>query len=440
MSKEMINLCEFVLQTAKDAGADDCRVTFSKRRFVDVQYREGKPENVKEATTQSIDVDIFVNGRYSAQNSADLRRESLKSFVVNVIETAKLLEEDPYRSLPDPTYYEGRKDIDLQILDPGYQKITPELRHNMARELEGSCLEAGGDKAISVTSEVYDDFREETILTSNGFLGETKSTVCYAFAEMTSQDEADRRPHSYDFAVARALTKLPSCKEIGKKAAARTLELMGAKKLATETLPIIIENRNVGRVLYGFISAMNGWALQQKRSFLLDKKGEKLGSDVFTIVDDPHIVGALGSCLYDGDGFATKKRLMIENGILNEYYIDWYRSRKLGVEPTTGDTSNLILPPGKRSVAEIMKDLGWGILINGFIGGNSNSNTGDFSVGITGTLFENGELSQAVAEMNIADNNLEFWKKLAEAANDPWKYSSWQLPSLVFTDVVVSGV
>jgi len=440
MSKEMINLCEFVLKTAKDAGADDCRVSFSKSRFVEVQYRERKPENVKEATTQGIGIDIFVNGRYSAQNSADLRKDALKAFVVNVVETAKLLEEDPYRSLPDPKYYEGRMNIDLQISDPGYKKITPELRHSMAKELEGSCLEAGGEKAISVTTQVYDDFSEETILTSNGFMGETESTVCYALAEMTAQDEGDRRPNGYHYAVNRALKKLPSCTDIGKKAADRTMELMGGKKLGTETLPIIIENRNVRRVLNGFVSAMRGWALQQKRSFLLDKKGQKLGSDVFTLVDDPHIVGALGSRLYDGDGFATKKRSMIENGVLNEFYIDWYRSRKLEVEPTTGGTSNLILPPGKRSIAEIMKDLGRGILINGFIGGNSNSNTGDFSIGITGTLFENGELTQAVAEMNIADNHLEFWKKLAEAANDPWMYSSWQMPSLVFKDVVVAGV
>ena len=95
MSKEMINLCEFVLKTAKDAGADDCRVAYSKSRFVDVQYREHKPENVKEATTQGIDIDIYVNGRYSSQNSADLRKDALKAFVVNVVATAKLLEEDP---------------------------------------------------------------------------------------------------------------------------------------------------------------------------------------------------------------------------------------------------------------------------------------------------------------------------------------------------------
>lgn len=439
MSKEMMNLCEFVLKTAKDAGADDCRVSFSKRRFVEVQYRERKPENVKEATTQGMGVDIYVNGRYSSQSTADLRKDTVKTFVVNVIKAAKLLEKDPYRSLPDPKYYKGRKDIDLQLFDPDYKKVTPELRHTMASELEESCLEAGGDRVISVTSEVYDDFREETILTSNGFLGETQSTVCSAFAEMTAQDEGDRRPNGYHYAVGRSLLKMPPCEDIGKKAAARTLELMGAKKIATETVPIIIENRNVGRVLNGLISAMDGWALQQKRSFLLDKKGEKIGSDLFTLIDNPFIVGGLGSRLYDGDGFATKKRVMVDNGVLNEYFIDWYRSRKLGVEPTTGGTSNLILPPGKRSVKQIMKDLGRGFLINGFIGGNSNSNTGDFSVGITGTLFENGELTQAVAEMNIADNHLKFWDKLAEVANDPWPYSSWQMPSLVFSDVVVSG-
>ena len=440
MSKEMINLCEFVLKTAKDAGADDCRVALSKSRFVEVQYREHKPETVKEATTQGIGIDIYVNGRYSAQSSSDLRKDALKSFVSNVIETAKLLEEDPYRSLPDPKYYEGRKNIDLQILDSKYKTITPELRHSMAKELEESCLEAGGEKAISVTSQVYDELNEETILTSNGFNGETKSTTCFAYAEMTAQDEGDRRPNGYHYAVNRALNKLPSCKDIGKKTASRTLDLMGGKKLKTETLPIIIENRNVGRILNGFVSAMRGWALQQKRSFLLDKKGEKLGSDVFTLIDNPHIIGGLGSGLYDGDGFATKKRSMVEKGVLKEYYIDWYRSRKLEVEPTTGGTSNLLIPPGKRSVAEIMKDLGHGILINGFIGGNSNSNTGDFSIGITGTLFENGELTQAVAEMNMADNHLEFWKKLVEAANDPWTNSSWRMPSLVFNDIVVAGV
>jgi len=144
--------------------------------------------------------------------------------------------------------------------------------------------------------------------------------------------------------------------------------------------------------------------------------------------------------LFDMDGFALKKRVMVDEGVLKEFFVDWYYSRKLGWEPTTSGPSNLIIPPGKRSVEDIMKDLGRGIFITGFIGGNSNSTTGDASIGIVGQLFDGGKLVQAVSEMNIADNHLKFWNKLVEAANDPWIYSSQRFPSLVFEDVVVSGV
>lgn len=185
---------------------------------------------------------------------------------------------------------------------------------------------------------------------------------------------------------------------------------------------------------------MSGRNIQQKQSFLADKKGQKIASEHLTLIDDPLVVGGLGSRLFDGDGFAAKKRVMIESGVLKEFYINWYYSRKLGCEPTTAEDSNLIIPPGKRSVEEIMKDLGRGILITGFLGGNSNSTTGDASIGITGKLFEEGEPVQAVAEMNIAGNQLEFWHKLSEVANDPWIYSSQRTPSLVFTGVVVAGI
>lgn len=440
MSAELKDLGEFVLETAKKAGAGDCQVTLSNRRFVSVAYRKGKPENVTEATTQNIDIELFVGGRYGVQSTKDVRSDALESFVLNGVESIRFLEKDPHRSLPAPRYYEGRKNMDLRILDPVREQLTSEQRHAAAKSLEAACLEAGGDNSISASVQVTDSFVEETVLNSSGLLGEMKSTAFNTYVEMTARDEGARRPTGYYYLSSCTEADLPSGPEIASAAAAQTQSLMGGKKLPTETLPIIIENRVAGRVLNGFVSAMNGWALQQKRSFLLGKKGEKIGSDVFALEDNPHLPGALGSRLYDSDGLATRKRTMVDKGVLKEYYINWYRSRKLGVEPTTGSTSNLILPPGKRSVQTIMKDLGRGIFVNGFIGGNSNSNTGDFSMGITGTLFENGKPVHAVAEMNIADNHLEFWRKLSEAADDPWRYNTWRMPSLVFTDVVVAGV
>ena len=291
-----------------------------------------------------------------------------------------------------------------------------------------------------MTAEEQDSYRESFIITSNGFTGHRESTVFVIVAEMTAQGKGDRRPSSYEYAVTVNKKDLPKPEKIGVKAAQRTLDLIGGKKLKTETLPIIIENRNVGRIFGGFLQAMFGRSIQQKQSFLADKKGQKVASKLLTLIDDPFVVGGLGSRLFDGDGFATKKRTMIDAGVLKEFYIDWYYGRKLGWEPTTGGPSNLVVPPGKRSVKEIMKDLGRGILITGFIGGNSNSTTGDASIGIVGQLFEGGQPVQAVSEMNIAGNHLKFWNQLVEVANDPYPYSSVRFPSLVFEDVVVAGI
>lgn len=440
MKKEMYDLSEFSIKNAKAAGADECRVQIDSERFVEISYRNHKPENIKEASKKELSVEIFVNRRYSRQWTSDLRMNALKTFISNAVNATRFLAEDPFRILPDPKYYQGRAKVDLETNDPDYKNLTAEGRHHLVQTIENSCLKKGGDKTISVTAQEYDNRYESVMVASNGFDGYRQATVYWAGAEMTMQGKGDRRPNGYNFVASVSQKGLPPAEAIGELAAKRTFDLLGGKKIKTETLPIIIENRNVPRIMYGFLSAMYGRNIQQKRSFLADKKGQKIGSKHFTIIDDPLLKGGLGSHLYDGDGFAAKKRTMIQKGVLKDFYVDWYYSRKLGWEPTAGRPSNIIVPPGKRSIAEIMKDLGRGILITGFIGGNSNSTTGDASVGIYGKLFEGGTPVQTVVEMNIADNHLKFWQKLSEVADDPWIYSSWRTPSLVFTDVVVSGV
>jgi PmbA protein len=440
MNKELYDLAAWTIKTAKAAGAENCRVGIDSQRFVNISYRERKPENIKEASTRNLGIELFVNGRYSSQSTSDLRQNALKVFIANAVATTKLLAEDPYRTLPDPKYYQGRAELDLGLVDPDYKKFTPEERHSMVKAVEESCLEKAGPKVISVMAGEYDSHQEYILMASNGFEGYSEATVYQAGAQVTVQDEGDRRPMGFNYVVSVKRKDMPSPAKIGAEAAERTLDLLGGKKIKTETLPIIIENRNVPSILNGFLQAMLGSNIQQKRSFLADKKGKNIGSNCFTIIDDPFVKGGLGSQLFDGDGFATKKRTMVESGMLKDFYLDWYYSRKLGWEPTTGGPSNLVISPGKRSVKEIMKDLGKGIFIAGFIGGNSNSTTGDASIGIIGKLFENGEPVQSVAEMNIAGNHLEFWNKLVEVANDPWVYSTWRMPSLVFKDVVVSGI
>lgn len=439
MNNDMLDLCAWTIEEAKRVGVKESKVSVSRSRSVELRYRQRRPETVKEATEQSLSLQVYADGKYSAQGTADLRKDSLRQFIANAVATTRLLAEDPHRCLPEPKYYEGRVTLDLKINDPAYSQWTPEARHAFARAMEDACLETGGDKVVSVTAGGYDEYHESAVMTSNGLEGFTASTGYSAGATMTARDEGERRPAGYYYVSTRNRQTIPDPALIGRTAAVRTLALLGAQKAPTETLPVIIENQGASRLLRGLVGALSGAAIQQKRSFLADKKGQSIASPQLTVIDDPLLIAGLASELYDGDGFAARQRTILQAGMLKEFLVDWYYGRKLGWEPTTGGTSNVLIPPGRRSVTEIMQDLGRGILVTGFLGGNSNSTTGDFSVGISGTLFENGQPVQAVAEMNIADNHLSFWKKLAEVANDPWEYSSWRMPSLVFHNVVVAG-
>jgi PmbA protein len=135
MNKEMLDLASLAIDTAKRAGANACRAAISSQRNVEVSYRERKPETIKEASTRDLQITLFVDGRYSAQGTSDLRPQALSRFITDAVAMTRLLAEDPYRSLPDPKYYAGLVERDLGLCDPAYARMEPAHRHDMARAI-----------------------------------------------------------------------------------------------------------------------------------------------------------------------------------------------------------------------------------------------------------------------------------------------------------------
>jgi PmbA protein len=179
--------------------------------------------------------------------------------------------------------------------------------------------------------------------------------------------------------------------------------------------------------------------VQQKRSFAEGKIGARLGSALLDLQDDPLVVRGLGSRLYDGEGIAARSFPIFEAGVLKSYYVDSYYGRKLGIPPTTGRTSNLTWKRGARTQAQLLADAGEGILVTGFLGGNSNGTTGDFSLGVRGFRIRGGKIAEPVGEMNVSGNHLELWNRLAAVGDDPYRYSSMRTPTLVFEGVQFAG-
>lgn len=434
---KLVDLADRAVEHLKKSGAKEAAVVIGRGRSVECEIREKKVEKLQESAAASLSVAVYADGRYSGHSTNDLRWEKVSKFLDDALAMTKLLEPDPFRQLPDPKLYANRPDMDLGMADSGYGKLETSTRKKTAREIEDAAL-AGGDNIQSVTSFFSDGWGETFRVTSNGFRDREEYTSFSAGAEVTVRD-GDKRPEDYWYVSARKLAGVTDPPALGKMAAERALSRVGAKKIPGGSMDILVENRAAGRLLGFFLAATTAGALQQKRSFLDGKLGKKVVTDKLTVTDDPLIPGALGSRRWDGEGISAKKMAVLEKGVLKSYFVDTYYGRKLGIEPTTGGWSNLVIEPGTESFGALVKKMKRGIVVTSFLGGNSNSLTGDFSTGIQGWLVENGERAYPVSEMNLSGNHLDFWDKLSAIGTDPWLYSSVRIPSLMFEGVSVSG-
>ncbi|HUU45466.1 MAG TPA: TldD/PmbA family protein [Acidobacteriota bacterium] len=438
-STERLALAHWAVDQAKKSGADEAAVNVSNSRDIEVEIREQKVDKLKESTQNSLSIDVYVNQRYSSQSTNDLRKDSLSRFISEAVAMAKYLTEDEYRRLPDPKYYEGRKETDLKIYDDSYDALTSAERVEFARAVE-EAARSRSDRIITCTAGFSDSEFESAKVHSNEFEGTTRGTVYSAGAEATVRGEGDGRPSDWEWRTFRFRKDMPAPEELGRGAVDRALTKVGQKKMESGVYEMVIDNRSASRFLGSLQGPMRASSIQQQRSFLADRLGEKIASDAFTLIDDPFVVSGFGSRLYDGEGMATQRRVMIDKGVLKSYYVDCYYGRKLGMEPTIAGPTNMVFAYGDKSLEELVAQMQRGILITGFIGGNSNSTTGDFSLGIIGTYVENGQRVRPVNEMNISGNLTDALNNLVAMGNDPWVYSSLRRPSMHFRDIQFSGV
>ncbi len=435
---DKLKLAHWASEFAQKQGASQTKVSVSNSRNVEIEVRENKLEKLKETTQNSLSLNIYLNHKYSGHFTNDLRQESLEKFIKEAVAATKYLSVDEFRELPDPKYYPKDKNLDLNILDSEYDKLDTDKRVEIAKELEQSAV-SQSDKIISATGGCYDSLSFSAMVMSNGFEGIRESSFFTVGASVTAKDK-DARPEDWAYVSNRFYNKLPNASKLGKEAAERALRKIGQKKIESGKFQMLVENRVANRLVGMFTGPMGARSLQQKNSFLEGMLGKKIASDKLTIIDDPFINGGFGSRLYDGDGIASEKRVMIEKGVLKNYYIDNYYGKKLGLEPTSSGTSNLVFDYGKRSLQDMIKSVDKGILVTGFNGGNSNGTTGDFSFGISGMLIEKGILIHPVYEMNITGNAKDFWNKLVEMGNDVYENSSWRRSSMLFDDIYFAGL
>lgn len=438
ISIEYKKLAKWAMNFGLKQGCQEVRISVYNGSDTELEVRDEQLDKLQQSSENQLVFNAFVDGRYGSFSTNRLEKKELSRFIEKAVESVRYLAVDECRKLPEPSLYFKGGMVSLDMYDKKIMGINPDEKLAIVKAAASEIL--GSDpRIISVQSSWNDGCSFSYIVASNGFEGENEVSYYSLSVSVSIKGEGEARPESYWYDQALTFDELKK-QGIGKVALERALKKLGQKKVASGRYKMLVDNMNSGRLFSPLISAINGFSLQQKNSFLLDKKDQKVISDKITVLDDPHVPHSFGSKYFDNEGVATEKRYIFNKGVLETYFIDTYSGLKMGIPQTIGRPSRMIMELGSKNMDEIVAGVDKGILVTGFNGGNSNSSSGDFSFGIEGFLIENGKMTQPVTEMNITGNLLTLWSNVIEAGNDPLKNNATQIPSILFDDVDFSGL
>lgn len=438
LTPQEIALARHCLEYARSQGADAVRITLTKSLLNLVGVLNGEVDKTSHALDRSLQLQLFAKGRFGSFSSNRLDKEGLEAFIREALDTVGMLEADAFRSLPSPERL--AKDAvtgqELGLYDPACETLTAEARREMAL---GSV--AWPQKGlIAEEGEYSDSVFDSLTLDSQGLEARHTETSFEIGYESTVEDADGRHYSSYWWDAAPRLEDL-QVKGCAQKAYKRAREQRNPQSVPSGKYTLILDSECASKVVTPVLSALGGYSLQQKNSFLTGSLGKQLFPQGLTILDVPRTKGDTGCRLFDSEGVATREMPVIENGVVKTYFLNTYISRKMEMEPTIEDATRVKVMPfgGCRTQEEVLQKVKDGILVTGFNGGNSNPATGNFSYGIEGFVIKDGKRLHPVREMLITGNFLTLWNHLEVAADDARPCLSKLVPTLAFSDVDFSA-
>ena len=443
LTEKEIALARASMDFALASGAQKVRVTLNKSLMELFGMLDGQLDKVTHALDRSLQIALFVDGRFGSFSSNRLDEDGLQQFILGAIDTVRTLEPDPARDLPDP----GRvaKDAltgkELGLYDPAYETLTAEKRRKLTLGTSSWGRKAELERGFTLVSEegeYSDSLFDSIVMDSNGLYARHTETSFEIGYEVTVEDPEGNRFASYWWdATPRLEDLLPSLASCSGTAIRRATAQIGPQDHPGGKCNIVVDTECASKFLTPVLNALGGYALQQKNTFLLDKVGTRVFSENLTILDCARSAGETGSRLFDSEGVATTEFPIIDHGVPTRYFINTYIAGKTGLAPTVEDiTRPKVLPYGGcKTRDELLRRMGSGIYITGFNGGNSNTSTGDFSYGIEGFAFENGRITHPVREMLVTGNFIDLWNHFVASADDARLCMSKLIPTLAFENI-----
>jgi PmbA protein len=447
MAQDLQRLTEHLLAAAQHAGAEAADAIAVAGESLSIEVRGGELEHAERAEGVDLGLRVLMGSRQACVSASDTREATIAAMAERAVAMAREAPEDPWCGLADPADLATSRDATaLELADPGASPSPGDLKEEaLAAEAAARGVEGVTKMDAAGASWSRSDFH---LAATNGFSGGYGRTshaiqavaICGDGLTMERDYAVESRSHHAD---------LPGAEEIGRLAGERTVARAGASKPPSGAWPVVYDERISSGLIGHLIQAINGASITRGSSWLKDALGERVLPEGMDLVEDPLRPRIGGSRPFDAEGLPVAKRALVSDGVLQGWTLDLATARKLGLKSTgnasrgTGappgpSTGNLTLTPGRLSRAELLSEMGTGLLVTSLMGASINPTTGDYSRGASGFWVENGEIARPVNECTIAGSLRDMLLTIV-AANDARSHLSRVVPSLLVEGLVIAG-
>ena len=430
-------LARDMLQYASQQGATACSAEVSDGFGQSVTVRHGEVETIEYNRDKGLGVSVYIGQQRGNANTSDFSRQAVRDTVDAALSIARHTAKDDCAGLPERELL-ATEFPDLGLYHPWLLDVEQAI--DFAKECEQAAF--ARDKRIRNSEGATVQVHESQFVYANslGFMGgfptSRHSISCAVIAGKGNAMQRD-----YWYTEAREASDMLKVEEVGRIAAERTVRRLHSRKLGTMQVPVLYEAPVAASLLGHFVGAVSGSSLYRKSSFLLNQLGKPVFPENIHIDDIPDIPRGLASSAFDDEGVATRRRAIVENGVLQGYFLGSYSARKLGMKTTgnSGGNHNSILRPGKLDFNGLLKKMGRGLLVTELLGQGVNHVTGDYSRGAAGFWVEHGEIQYPVEEITIAGNLKDMYRHIAAVGNDMLVQGSRQCGSILIENMMVAG-
>ena len=451
MQEDLLALAADIVERARRLGADQADAFVSASTESSVKVRKGDVERIIDAGSHAASIRVIKDQRTAVCSTADLTPKALDGLVRDAVELAKVSEPDEHAGLPDRADLAVGAAPELQLYDERIESVSTDEMKETALRCEQAAFDFDERVTNSDGAEMGVVRGRVALANSLGFAGSYPSTSAVLVVEAICDDAEGKKRNAYWYTVERALHRMEAPEEVGRKAAARAVAQLGARKIETKALPVVWEAPVAHQLLQILGAAVSGELLYRRSTFLAELQGEQVGSLLFTLTDDPLLPGRLGSRPFDGEGVTSRTVPVFEGGVFRAFLFDCYNARRLGrrtsgaarrtlVAPPLPAPSNLVLSPGELAPEELYADIEDGLLLTELMGFGTNLTTGDFSRGAQGFRIEKGRVAYPVTEVNVSGNLRDMLASIDAVGNDLLWRGGTAAPSLRMARLTVSGL